>query len=526
MAGNIGRDITELKRLQEENRRQQLEIETIFNSIPALIYFKDKDAHLIRVNKAFQEVTGCSEDYFKQRPTSYDMAVRWQLADEHCDDDREVIRTGKAKHQIIRPLISDESRLFRITKVPYLDENGEIIGVIGFAFDATEQVNAEKALRQSQARYLSIFENSPTAIAEVDLSCFKTYVKQVTAIEDLSDFDTYFNNIPDKDSIFKKYVRFVDVNRAAINLFEADSKECFLRHSDRLLSQANLERIRQEVKALLAGKTWFEGRATQITFKGRLIHTIIRLNIPPGYEESWEKIYLSFVDITEQVKAEEAIKNSLEEKEVMLREIHHRVKNNLQVIASLLNLQSAHVFDRRDLDLFDMSRERVRSMALVHEKLYRSPNMAQVDFEDYLQQLSRELVRAFSVHTPIDLKVNVKHIFLPVDQAIPCGLIVHELVMNCVKYAFPDRSEGQIIITMDSAPSKEAGNSHILYTLSVQDDGIGIPEEKNTDKNDSLGLQLVEILTRQLHGTMEIATDNGTTITIHFPETHQVETDF
>lgn len=517
MAGFIGRDITEIKHLQDEIKRQQQELETIFDSIPALIFFKDTNNRYLRVNRAFQEATGYSKEYFEQHPTTYDIAENRQFADSHCSDDRQVIQSGEPKYHIIKPLVSDKNKIYDIIKVPYRDTEGNIIGIIGFASEITEQFKAEKALRESQARYHSIFENSPIAVAEVDLSSLKSLIEKLHS-QSIDDLEDYFLKNTKDTSVFMKYVRHIDINRAGIELFEAESKEDFLSNSQKIISALNLNRIQQEFVSLAQGKNNFEGISAQKTFKDKKIFTNLRLIIAPGYEDSWEKVYLSITDITEQVKAEERIKASLQEKEVMLRELHHRVKNNLQVIASLLSLQSSQVHDERDLELFKMSRERVRTMSLVHEKLYRSPNMARIDFEDYLQQLSHDLVQACSIYIDINLKVKVKKISLPIDQAIPCGLIVHELISNSLKYAFPDRKSGSILVHMESGKKFDLHKTITEYTLTVKDDGAGLPEHINLSQINTLGLQLVNILTRQLLGTLEILRENGTTFIIKFPQ--------
>lgn len=206
------------------------------------------------------------------------------------------------------------------------------------------------------------------------------------------------------------------------------------------------------------------------------------------------------------------IKESLEEKEVLLREIHHRVKNNLQVVSSLLYLQSKEIKDPVALEMFQESWTRVRSMALVHERLYRSQDLSRIDFATYVQNLASYLFRVYGAQSgAVQLRTDVDDAFLGIDLAIPCGLIINELASNCLKHAFPDGREGQVWITLEA---KEGG----LFTLMVGDDGIGFPEDLDFRDTPSLGLQLVNSLVTQLDGTIELDRGSGTLFSITFSE--------
>ena len=215
-------------------------------------------------------------------------------------------------------------------------------------------------------------------------------------------------------------------------------------------------------------------------------------------------------DITERKEAEELLKISLVEKEVLLREIHHRVKNNLQIISSLLNLQSRHVEDEPALDMFQESRNRVRSMALVHEKLYRSDDLAKVNFCEYIRSLGRHLIISYGTNsTAIDLDVSVKDVFLDINTSIPCGLIINELISNSLKHAFSGRKKGKIRVVLQSEKNG-------MYKLVVSDDGVGLPKNLDAKKTESLGLQLVTMLVEQLQGTLNIDNNKGTSFEIVF----------
>jgi two-component sensor histidine kinase len=216
-------------------------------------------------------------------------------------------------------------------------------------------------------------------------------------------------------------------------------------------------------------------------------------------------------EIRERKTAEGKIKESLREKEILLKEIHHRVKNNLQIITSLLSLQSKNITDSKALGMFKDSQARVKSMALIHEKLYRSDDLARVDFGEYIQNLTSYLSRSFAIEGgKIRLKLDITDILFGVDCAVPCGLIINELVSNCFKHAFPNGGHGWINISL-----RQKHDDNLI--LTVADDGIGFPMGLDYRQTDSLGLQLINTLSEQLGGTLAMRSEQGTEFVITFP---------
>ena len=214
-------------------------------------------------------------------------------------------------------------------------------------------------------------------------------------------------------------------------------------------------------------------------------------------------------DITEAKQAEAQIRTSLREKETLLKEVHHRVKNNLQVVSSLLHLQSGFLQDQRDLMLFRESEDRLLTMALIHEKLYHSDTMSWINFDEYLHDLVAKLVRMYGLGR-IKYLVEPHHTHVGVDVAIPCGLIVNELVTNSLKYAFPAARKGTIHVSLRKIDEN-------IHRLTVADDGVGLPPNLDYRNTETLGLQLVMTLADQLGGTAEFRRDRGTTFVVSFP---------
>jgi PAS domain S-box-containing protein len=221
-------------------------------------------------------------------------------------------------------------------------------------------------------------------------------------------------------------------------------------------------------------------------------------------------------DITERKLAEDRTSASLREKEVLLREIHHRVKNNFQIITSLLNLQSRNITDPELMKLFEDSTTRIRAMALVHEKLYQSSDLSEIDFSSYLKTIAEDLSDSYRgiIRRP-RLVLDAGEAFLGVDQAVPCGLIANELITNALKYAFVDGSADNAISIM---LRRDAGG---MVTIRISDNGVGLPAGLDPEHTQTLGLQLVSLLAKQIHGTVKLERQGGTTWTISFPASHQ-----
>jgi PAS domain S-box-containing protein len=217
------------------------------------------------------------------------------------------------------------------------------------------------------------------------------------------------------------------------------------------------------------------------------------------------------LDIDARKRMESALRASLREKEVLLQEVHHRVKNNLQVISSLINMQLRRLKDASTRETLSQCRHRVQAIALIHEQLYRSKSLASVPLPDYISSLARDIVQAAGVPaTNVALGVAIADIALPVDQAIPCGLVLNELMTNALKHAFPDGRQGSLRINVE-----RLGDSHLR--LTVADDGVGLPAAFDIGSCQSMGLYLVNTLAAQLNARLEADSRGGTSFQLTFP---------
>lgn len=302
--------------------------------------------------------------------------------------------------------------------------------------------------------------------------------------------------------------RFSDVNKSASEQFGLDSQKIQGMSIHDLVDVDELEKFTKIFNEL---SDTSQDRKTFYSMFVGLDGKKIPVEISASTVNFSDELYIVMVirDITERREAENKIKKSLEEKKVLLREIHHRVKNNMQIISSLLNLQSSYTNDANVVDILMESQNRVKSMAMIHEKLYQSPELARIDFGDYISKLSTFLRQSYVyLNNSVTIETEVENIHLNIDTAVPCGLIINELVTNSIKHGFPDDKPGLIRIKLSESSGK--------YVLSVKDDGVGFPETIDFRNTDTLGLQLINNLVLQLDGTIDLIQDHGTEFKINF----------
>jgi len=295
------------------------------------------------------------------------------------------------------------------------------------------------------------------------------------------------------------------------------SPHLFLNRTQKKLKSSNIK-LEQEIQnrqrfetKLKKHKEQLEKMVAQKTAELMSTNEALR-EIEQSKLEEAERMRRALLSILEDEKlAKKKIEASLQEKEVLLREIHHRVKNNLQIVSSLLQLQVGYATDEKNVRMFNECQMQIRTMAMVHEKLYQNENMSIVDFGDFVKSITENLFQFYPNSLGrIRFAVEIENIFISIDRAIPCGMIINELVSNSFKYGFPGESTGEIGIRLKSVAQKG-------FELTVYDTGIGIPVNVDYRQTETLGLQLVTILTEdQLQGRIELDTSDGTKFRIQF----------
>jgi PAS domain S-box-containing protein len=325
--------------------------------------------------------------------------------------------------------------------------------------------------------------------------------------------DTLLTSAPVGIGFFDRELRYVRVNQAlaAINGTPVEAHPG--RTPDELLPQLTsvLRPLRRQVLETRDPIVNMEISGETPATPGQVRHWLVSYYPVRLPEKPLLGLGTVVVDITEHRQMEERLQASLNEKEVLLREIHHRVKNNLQIVSSLLDLQAESLTDPQVRTIFEESQQRIQAMALIHESLYQSDDLAHIDAAQYINRLCARLGQAYAPLTErVAVKVQAEAVWLEVQTAIACGLILQELLSNGFKHAFSDGQSGEIQITLQVTPDQQA-------ILTVRDTGVGFPESLDFRTTDSLGLQLVCLLTEQLAGTISLERREGTVWTLTFP---------
>lgn len=346
--------------------------------------------------------------------------------------------------------------------------------------EISERVKAQRLLQEQYLRTKAILESSSN-----------TFLLTLLPDKKVSAFNTHFKNY------------FLHISGEEIN--EGTDFNQFIKT---LLTPIELRFFNKVLNKVISGKQ--KNLEVQLQINGRQYWLEIYMSPIFDTNGSVSEISLVAHDVSEKKKASIEIEESLKEKEILLREIHHRVKNNLQVISSILNLQSSYVSDEETLKILQESRNRIRSMAIIHENLYRRDDFSSINFAVYLDNLTKNLISSYGINQRVDLIEDIDDVNIDLDQAIPCGLLVNELITNSLKYAWDDGQEGKIFITLKK-------KDKYIY-LEVGDNGKGLPADFNDIKSDTLGLQLVITLVEQLDGELQVEVKNGTKYLIKFED--------
>ena len=359
-----------------------------------------------------------------------------------------------------------------LTVSPMLDASGAVVGTSRIARDIGERKQALVSLREAEERYRDLFENSPLSVAVID---------------------------PETS-------RHIDFNRVFCER---------LGYTREQASELSVEEMTPNYKELLMRALAQKPHGTEhvqfvtqyLTKTGELLDSLVTARL--FQREGRILIHSVTFDLSAPRRAEDALRQ-LGEKEALLKEIHHRVKNNLQVVSSLLGLQSRAIQEGPIRNMFQESQNRVHSMALLHESLYQSESLSRVDFPAYVRQLAAYLFQSYGVRAEhVRLRIELEQLDLGMEAAVPCALIINELLSNSLKYAFPEGRAGEVRIALQGQPGGGA-------RLVVADNGVGMGPNTDWTQTKSLGLRLVRTLAEQLDGKLEIESDQGTEVRLTF----------
>ncbi|MBD2337908.1 PAS domain S-box protein [Calothrix sp. FACHB-156] len=396
------------------------------------------------------------------------------------------------------------------------DENGKVVRMVGSQTDITERKKAEENLNQLLDRLENIVAERTAELTRINTSLQAEIAERQRIEEALRESEQQFRATFQQAAVGIAHVgidgRWLLVNQRFCDIVGYTFEELELLTFQDITYPDDLEADLNYIEQILVGDIHTYTLEKRYCRKN---HSLVWINLTVSLvRDSFgnPKYFISVIeDISDRQRSQEQIRASLREKEVLLKEIYHRVKNNFQVISSLLSLQSEYIKDKDDMQIFQQSQQRIASMALVHEKMYQSGDLSRINFREYVQELVASLCTSYKVYDgAITLHINIdEHILLGLDTAIPCGLIIHELVSNSLKYAFPECRNGEINIAIREM-------AHNRIALTVSDNGIGLPPNFNFTETASLGWQLVEALASQLTGDITIKSDIGVEFLITF----------
>ena len=460
-----------LNRLRKSIQKSEAEYHSIVESTSDSISIVDRTGHYLFMNSRYRDQLGLKAD--PKKGATYGDFHTGIGTTNFLEDVSTVFATGtmltkerwystRSLLQVLNPVIDPES--------------GRVIAVTEILRDVTDQKAIERALTENEKRYRLLLLNAN---------------------------DTIILFEPAGDTAG----RIIEVNQIATAMFGYSTDE-FLRMNVRDFNVSKSKDKYQEIYQRLLSTSHAVFETELPTKAGKLLPVEISARLFTFKDKPM--VLASIRDISQRKAAEREMQESLQEKQLLLKEIHHRVKNNLQVIISLLNLQSRYVTDPAVLSVITESQHRIKAMALVHEQLYQSRNFAGINIREYTQSLTGNLVNTFNIPSrKIEIAIKIyEDVWINIDSAIPLGLIISELVSNALKYAFPNSRSGRIEISLDKDAEK--------FILVVKDNGIGMPPDFDWDTARSLGLRLIRMLTRQLNGSITQLSGEGTGFRIEF----------
>ncbi len=469
-------DITPRKLTEARLKESEALFHHLADSAPILIWMSGLDKGCFYFNKGWLAFTGRSQaqeqgNGWAEGVHPDDLARCLKVYVDHFDARRSFYMEYRLRH------VDGVFHWVADTGVPRFDEQGVFLGFIGHCIDITANKQAEKSLRESEAHYRTLFEKATVGISSV------------ASDSKLVGINESFARMHGYTVAEMKDLSFDDLDVPATSLLR-----------------------RERLARILAGET-LQFEAEHYHRDGHVISLEVSANLIPSGDR--QVIQAVHIDITARKQVEALVQASLQEKEALLKEVHHRVKNNLQVIASLLRLEAGRSGQPDTKAVLKEMQGRIRSMALLHETLYRSGVFATIDLGAYLGQISTQSFRTLgSTSGAVQLRLELAPVAVEMDQALPCGLLVNELVSNCFKHGFPDGRTGEVRVELQPVPGGPQ------WRLRVSDTGVGLPADFADRRDQSLGLQLVSDLAEQIEGTLTVGPGPEAVFTVTFLPLH------
>ncbi|MGC9517191.1 MAG: histidine kinase dimerization/phosphoacceptor domain -containing protein [Methanomicrobiales archaeon] len=512
----VARDISERIRTEQSLRESEKFLQTIYKGIDLGVYVvnvtKNGDFRFEDFNPAYEFISGVKSDYIENKtPEEIMPYISLEKAAEIRANFEECLNREKSIQIEEKIIIKNQIQWYLTTLTPIKNRQGRIYRIIGTSMNIDKLKKAEIQIKEHSNK-INILnkiitssnkaKDIPTLLEEILNHVTSLMNFDSAAIHMLDDNDEYSTIQYSKGAPLEliKSIKKIKIKKEPYETVYVKGNSVFLdkyhniSRKEGFLSLAMIPLISKD-QVIGSISVASKSRAHFTDEEKKLLESIAN--------ESGTAIarLLSEIDVIK----------SLNEKEVLLKEIHHRVKNNLQIISSLLNLQSNFIEDQEYLSVFRESQNRIKSMALIHEQLYQSRDLTHINFEEYMNDIVNHLIHAYATDLRrINITKNIENVSMGIETAIPCGLIINEIVSNALKHAFPHNKSGEIKIEFKSQDEE--------YYLKISDNGIGLPPDFDINKSKSLGLKLVNILITQIDGTLEINRTGKTEFKIKFKE--------
>ncbi|MCF7858324.1 MAG: PAS domain S-box protein [Candidatus Cloacimonetes bacterium] len=456
------------KALKENAQKLNL----IIDQSPIGVSTTNMEGKFLSANKAFCKMLGYSEKEITQK--KFHDITHPDDIDKNINYNKDLISQKIPSFDMLKRFIKKNGEVIYVSLRSQLvvDEDGKPLFEIGITEDITNRLKARTDLIRSEKRLNVIFRNALDVILVVD----------------------------------EKSGEILDANKALFNVLAYKKASILGQNLILLFPNDSNEEKNLTLKKLTTKNDVIELHDIKRKDGSLCPMDISTTKIPWGEKKA---LLVNLRDVTKRRKAEIKIQQNLKEKEIMLMEIHHRVKNNLQIISSMLKMQSAYIKDKDSLHYFKDSQSRVKTMSLIHESLYQSEDLTHVNLDEYISKLIRQLQISFgSKKKDIKITTKIANIHWNINKTIPLGLLINEIVTNAYKFAFEDKTCGEIKILLNCQDD--------CCVLNITDNGISMPEEIDIKDSSSLGLNLIQALVSQLHGTMEFSRNKGTSYRIEF----------
>ncbi len=484
----IGWDISERKKIEKALEESEENYRRIVETAREGILAADEDMRITYANPEMLDLLGYKLEELVNKNLTH-IIFKEDLKDHHKRMDSRRKHISERYERRFR-CKGGSGRWMIVSTTPVLDE-GIFKGLFAMFTDITHMKSAEEALKSSEEKYRLVVENAAEGIVILD-----------------------------------KMGKVVDINKKLLELTGLSRGEVLDKSFVKLIPRfgINVKAALTEFYHVIRGKSIKEPYWT-IKVNDREINLIAHSSLIKK-DGKVTGVSVILEDVTESLNIENKLKDSVKEKEVLLREIHHRVKNNLQIISSLLNLQSSYIKNEDILEIFRDSQNRIKSMAVIHEQLYQSEDFTGINVGNYIKSLSQSLFDSYNVSgSLIKLNICVENIKFDIDTAIPLGLLINELLTNSLKHAFPCIHDGQVSLNelypeymqdVNCLISLKLESRNGEYILIVDDNGVGIPKDYDYKNSGTLGFQLINSLVIQLDGSINLDRSRGTEFTIKF----------